>query len=298
MILQKATRQKVKLRLNLSGPAGSGKTMSALKMAYGITGDWTKIGVIDSENGSASLYAHLGPFNVINLEPPFTPERYTQAIDALVAGGMELGIIDSSSHEWSGAGGCLESNDMLAQSKFKGNTWAAWNETTPRHDRFVNKVLQCPIHIITCTRSKMETVQEGGKVKKIGMKDIQRENWEYDLTVSLSIDRDTHMATASKDRTNVFEGTNPFIITSETGKLIKQWCESGVEAIPSVDPIAAAIAEIYLCPTLTALQAHWMRYKQYQTNPLFIAAKDARKAQLTPTDDALLNTPADPLIVK
>lgn len=275
MQLQQAKRQRVKLRLNLSGPAGSGKTMSALKMAYGITGDWSKIGVIDSENGSASLYAHLGPFNVINLAPPFTPERYTEAINALVAGGMEIGIIDSSSHEWSGTGGCLESNDALAQSKFKGNTWAAWNETTPRHDRFVSSVLQCPIHIITCTRSKMETIQEGGKVKKLGMKDIQRENWEYDLTVSLSIDRDTHKAVPSKDRTNVFEGKDPFIITEETGRLIKAWCETGAEPGPS--PLARAIAEIYTCTSLDDLQKMWTSYKDFQQDPAFVAAKNNRK---------------------
>jgi hypothetical protein len=232
MQLQKATRKKTKLRLNLSAPSGAGKTYSALLMAKGLVGDWDKIAVIDTENGSASLYEHLGPFNVIDLAPPFSPERYIQAIDACVAAGMECIIIDSSSHEWSGPGGCLESNDALAAAKFKGNNWAAWNETTPRHERFVSKVLHCDAHVITCTRSKMETVQEGGKIKKLGMKDIQRENWEYELTVSLSIDRDTHMAVPSKDRTQLFEGTAPFVITEETGKLIKAWCETGV-----VDPV-------------------------------------------------------------
>lgn len=281
MQLQQAARQRVKLRLNLSGPAGSGKTMSALKMAYGITKDWSKIGVIDSENGSASLYAHLGNFQVLNLAPPFTPERYSEAIDVLVNAGMEVGIIDSSSHEWSGAGGCLESNDMLAQAKFKGNTWAAWNETTPRHDRFVNKVLQCSIHIITCTRSKMETVQEGGKVKKLGMKDIQRENWEYDLTVSLSIDRDTHTAIASKDRTNVFEGRDPFVITEKTGEEIKAWCDSGAEVF---DPAAKPIASVYLTKTLPALKKLWEKNPDLHNHAAFKAAVNLRKGQLS-TDD-------------
>ncbi len=76
----------------------------------------------------------------------------------------------------------------------------------------------------------METVlTDDRKVKKVGMKDIQREGWEYELTVSLSIDRDTHMAIASKDRTELFEGKPPFIITEETGKIIKDWCEKGIE---------------------------------------------------------------------
>ena len=225
MILKKATRRKVYLRLNLSAPSGAGKTMSALLMAYGITNDWGKIAVIDTENGSASLYSHLGDLNVIDLEPPFSPERYIDCLNQCVSAGMEVIIIDSSSHEWSGQGGCLELNEKLAQAKYKGNTWSAWNETTPRHDAFVNAVLQARAHIITCTRSKMETILDGNRVKKVGMKDIQREGWEYELTVSLTIDRDTHMATASKDRTNLFN-TDPFIISAETGKLIKQWCEA------------------------------------------------------------------------
>lgn len=229
MVLQKATRKKTKLRLNLSAPSGAGKTYSALLMAKGLVGDWEKIAVIDTENGSASLYEHLGPFNAIELVPPFTPERYREAIQTCVQAGMECIIIDSSSHEWSGPGGCLEINDGLAASKFKGNTWAAWSETNPRHDAFLSSVLHCPVHVITCTRSKTETIQEGGKIKKLGMKDVQRDGWEYELTVSLSLDRDTHKAIASKDRTELFEGRDPFVITEKTGEEIREWCETGVD---------------------------------------------------------------------
>jgi hypothetical protein len=229
MQLKKAQRKKVYLRLNLSAPSGAGKTMSALLMAYGMTGDWNKVAVIDTENGSASLYSHLGEFNVVDLQPPFSPERFIEAITSCEEAGMEVVIIDSSSHEWSGAGGCLEINEKVAAARYKGNTWSAWNETTPRHDKFVNKVLQTRAHVITCTRSKTETVLDGNKVKKVGMKDIQRDGWEYELTVSLSIDRDTHMAIASKDRTQLFYNADPFIISAETGRKVKQWCESGVD---------------------------------------------------------------------
>lgn len=229
MKLQKAQRKKVFMRLNLSAPSGAGKTYSSLLMAYGLVGDWEKVAVIDTENGSASLYSHLGPFNVLDLGPPFTPERFIEAIDTAVNAGMECIIIDSSSHEWTGPGGCLELNEKLAQAKYKGNTWSAWNETTPRHDKFVAHVLQARAHIITCTRSKMESVLEGNKVKKVGLKDIQREGWEYELTVSLTLDRDTHMATASKDRTGMFYNADPFIITAETGRKIKEWCDNGAE---------------------------------------------------------------------
>ena len=226
MQLKKAARQQVKLRLNISAPSGSGKTFIALLLALGLVSDWCKIAVIDTEYGSASLYSHLGDFNVIDLQAPFTPEKYIQALNACTSAGMEVVIIDSSSHEWN----CLlEENELLAQASFRGNTWSAWSKTTPRHDKFVNSVLHLPAHVITCTRSKMETVMgEGKKVHKVGMKDVQREGWEYELTVSLNLDRDTHLATPSKDRTNLFEGKQPFLITEETGKLIKDWCEQGV----------------------------------------------------------------------
>lgn len=235
--LKKAARQQTKLRLNLSGPSGAGKTYSALLMAKGLVNDWSKIAVVDTENGSASLYAHLGEFNTVELTPPFTPERYQEAIKACIDAGMECVVIDSSSHEWNQL---LEDNEKLASAKYRGNTWSAWSESTPRHDRFVQYVLHCPVHVITCTRSKSETVMtEDKKVKKVGMKDIQREGWEYELTVSLNIDRDTHLAIASKDRTNLFEGKAPFIITEDTGKAIRQWCETG-EAPPDLTAQATA----------------------------------------------------------
>lgn len=273
MELKKATRRAVKLRLNLSAPSGAGKTMSALRMAYGITNDWSKIAVIDTENGSASLYSHLGDFNTIDLTPPFTPERYIESIRLCEGAGMEVIIIDSSTHEWN----CLlEENELLAQSKFRGNTWSAWSSTTPRHDRFIQAVLQSTCHIITCTRSKTETVMgDDKKVKKVGMKDVQREGWEYELTVSLNIDRDTHTAIASKDRTNLFEGKNPFIITEETGQAIKNWCESGVSELQ------VAINEMEIVASIDELKNVWTRYKSLQTEPKFIEIKDKRKNELS-----------------
>lgn len=271
--LKKATRKQVKLRLNLSAPSGAGKTYSALRMAKGLCNDWEKIAVIDTENGSASLYSDLGDFNVIDLMPPFTPEKYIEAIKTCVDAGIEVIIIDSSTHEWA----CLlEENEMLAQAKFRGNTWSAWSNTTPRHDRFINAVLHANAHVITCTRSKTETVMgDDKKVKKVGMKDVQREGWEYELTVSLNIDRDTHLAIASKDRTNLFEGKNPFLITEETGKQISNWCNSGISELQ------VAINEMEIVATIEDLKAVWSKYKGLQKEKEFIKIKDLRKENLT-----------------
>jgi len=284
MELKKAQRQQVKLRLNISAPSGAGKTMSALRMAKGLVNDWSKIAVIDTENGSSSLYSHLGDFNVIDLQAPFTPEKYTEALATCVKAGIECIIIDSSSHEWT----CLlEENELLAQTSFRGNTWSAWSKTTPRHDRFVNAVLHCNSHIITCTRSKMETVMgEGKKVHKVGMKDVQREGWEYELTVSLNLDRDTHLAIPSKDRTNLFEGKQPFLITEETGQLIKQWCESGVEVKPEPtldEQVKFNITLLESASTLDELKYFWAGIKpEVQKVAEVLGAKDKRKVELTP----------------
>ena len=272
MQLKKATRKQVKLRLNISAPSGAGKTYSALRMAKGLVNDWDKVAVVDTENGSASLYSHLGDFNTIDLTPPFTPEKYIEAINTCVNAGMEAIIIDSSTHEWA----CLiEENELLAQSKFRGNTWSAWSQTTPRHDKFINAVLHCPVHVITCTRSKMETVMgDDKKVKKVGMKDVQREGWKYELKISLNIDRDTHLAIPSKDRTNLFEGKNPFLITEETGKEIANWCNSGVSELQM------GLNEMEIVADMDSLKTIWRKYKSLQTNSDFVAMKDKRKSEI------------------
>ena len=105
--LKKAVRKQVKLRLGMSGASGFGKTYSALLLAYGMTNDWSKIAVIDTENKSASLYANLGEYNTLELSAPYSPELYTEAIKTCENAGMEVIIIDSISHEWEGKGGCL-----------------------------------------------------------------------------------------------------------------------------------------------------------------------------------------------
>jgi hypothetical protein len=225
---KKAERKQAKLRIGVSGPSGSGKTYSALLMARGLASDWNKVVLIDTENDSGTLYSDLGEYNHGKITAPFTPEKYIEAIKSCESAGMEVIVIDSTSHEWDGEGGCLQINEKLAQVKFKGNTWSAWSETTPRHQRFLEAITMSDCHVITTARSKTETIMtDDKKVKKVGMKDIQREGFEYELTVSFMIDRDTHCATASKDRTTLFIDTDPFVISEKTGETLKNWSESG-----------------------------------------------------------------------
>ncbi|WP_114190325.1 AAA family ATPase, partial [Acinetobacter baumannii] len=219
----KAERKKAKLKLNLNGASGSGKTYSALVLASSLG---KKIAVIDTENESASLYANEFNFDTLPLKPPYSPERFAGAIHAAHNMGYEVLIIDSASHEWIGTGGCLEINDEAAK-RFKGNTWSAWSETTPRHRKFIDAILQTDMHIITTTRAKTETVQgEKGKVIKLGMKAEQREGYEYELTVSLDMLHENKFAIPTKDRTKLFNPAGE-VITKETGEKLIAWLNDG-----------------------------------------------------------------------
>jgi len=227
---KKAERKKAKLRLGLTGPSGSGKTYSALLLARQLG---KKIAVIDSESGSASLYTHLCDFDVLEMQAPYTPEKYMEAYKAAEEAGYDVCITDSITHEWSGPGGCLEINEKLAQAKYKGNTWSAWNETTPRHRKLLDTIISSNMHMIVTLRSKTETVQgEGKKVYKVGMKSEQRDGFEYELTVVLDITHEGHAALASKDRTGLFTGKDPAPITDATGKALLNWLNSGAELKP------------------------------------------------------------------
>lgn len=230
MQFQKAERKKSKLRLMLTGPSGSGKTYGALLLASGLS---NKIAVIDTEQGSASLYSHLVDFDSLELEPPYTPERYREALKLAVKAGYEVVIIDSVTHEWSGSGGCLELLENVAKARYKGNNWAAWNEITPRHRAFFDDMLTSPLHIIVTARSKTETAQvevNGRKqVQKLGMKTEQRDGIEYEFTTVLEIVHDGHFAVPSKDRTGLFNQAEPVKLSKEVGEKVKQWLESGAE---------------------------------------------------------------------
>lgn len=285
MQFTKATRKKAKLRLALTGPSGSGKTYSALLLAKGLGG---RIAVIDTEHESASLYAGLPEmpeFETLNLAPPFTPERFTQAVAAAEKAGFSTVILDSITHEWNGSGGCLELVDEIARAKFKGNSWSAWSEINPRHRDFLDALLRSPLHIIATMRSKTETAQteENGrkKVVKLGMKSEQRDGFEYEMTVVLDLVHDGHFATATKDRTGLFMGHDPKPISEDTGAVLLQWLEQG-EAEPDVPAI---IAGIMGSASVDVLKANWeaaMQMLPERHHAAINKAKTARYRELVP----------------
>lgn len=209
------------------GPSGSGKTTSALKLAHGMA-DWPKIAIIDTENGSADLYSHLGPYMVLPLQAPYSPERYIEAIKTCEDAGAEVIIVDSITHEWSGIGGILELADQLSVAA--KNSFTVWNKLTPRHNAFIKAILESPRQIICCGRTKQEYVmneveKNGKKVivpEKIGLKAITREGFDFEMTISFDI-AINHYASTTKDRTGLFMGRPEFVINEDTGKTLAEW---------------------------------------------------------------------------
>ncbi|WP_422853800.1 AAA family ATPase [Flavobacterium sp.] len=268
----------------LQGASGSGKTYGALLLAFGLCGDWSKIAIIDSENHSSELYAHLGRYQVLHIEPPFTPERYVEAIKVCEQADIEVIVIDSISHEWVGIGGILD-----AHSNMPGNSYTNWAKLTPRHNSFVQHMLQSPIHIIGTIRSKQEYVlsEKNGKQvpEKVGMKGVTRSGMDYEFTLVFNLDMRNN-AIATKDRTSIFSGKSEFKVNSEIGKMILDWCNEG---IPTAELGQGELLErINGCKSLPELlELYYANPKQKQK---LKSAFTKRKADLEANQaDSLIN---------
>lgn len=225
---KKAERSQSRLKLGIQGPSGSGKTDGALALARGLAGPNGKIAVADTENGSAALYSDRYDFDVLNIEPPYLSSKFNEVIDAAAAAGYDVLIIDSISHQWEGEGGILSRKEAVDARG--GNSYTNWSKFTKEHNEFVGKILSAPIHIIATMRSKQDYVLEANEKgkqtpRKVGMKAIQREGAEYQLTVNLDVQMD-HRAKASKDRTGLFGDALWDLRDPKTSKMIVDWLAS------------------------------------------------------------------------
>lgn len=244
MSITDVTRAKAKLRMALTGVSGAGKTLSALYIAYGITGDWSKVVLIDTEHERGRFYASrddleipTGKFKWGALEPPYSPDRYKAIVAeaAEIVGEDGVVIIDSLSHAWANEGGVLEIKDKIASQSGK-NSYTAWNEAGREQNNLINYILSVPCHTICTMRSKMEyaleTNDRGKQVPvKLGLKPIQRDDTEYEFDIVLDIARN-HVATASKDTT--FVDRFGEVITPELGKALAAWLNQGVTPTPII----------------------------------------------------------------
>lgn len=247
-IFKKASKKQQKLKLLLEGASGSGKTYSALILAKSLG---KKIAVIDTEKGSASLYDKLADFDVCELNPPFTPEKYINAITEAEKQGYDVLIIDSITHEWSGKGGCLDIQLGL------GGRYQDWAKITPRHNAFIDKLLSANMHTIATARTKsdyeMSEVNGKKKVEKIGLKTEQRDGLDYEFTLVFRLN-ENHIASANKDRSSLFLNKEG-IIDSTTGEELLNWLNSGEEV--NIDNDFDIFSEIPNCASVEALNTYY-----------------------------------------
>ncbi len=286
MEIRKSERKKAKIKVALQGSSGSGKTYSSLLLAKGLTrGDFTKIAIIDTENKSADLYAHLGSYNVVSMEAPYSPERYIEAIELCENAGMEVIILDSISHCW----------DYLLEvhSNMPGNSFANWSRITPRQNSFINKILRSKAHVIATMRVKQDYVlnQKNGKMvpEKVGLKAIQRNDLDYEFTIVFDIDT-IHNARATKDRTGLFVNKPEFKIGPSTGEKILGWCRQNFR-----DRMDEIEKEINLCLSVEALRYIYSKYpnQQDEIKPMILEKKrelESTYAQIIPKNEVIKQT--------
>jgi len=241
---QKAQRVTKKARIGICGAAGSGKTLSALKIACGLG---EKVALVDTENNSSVLYADRIDFDVLNIEPPFEIDKYIKAIHQAEAAGYDVLILDSISHAWAGEGGLLDTQGKLADGGM--NSFTAWRKLTPQHNAFIEAMIRSKLHLIATMRSKMdyvvETNEKGKSVpKKVGLAPIQREGLDYEFDVVFDLDLN-HNAQSTKDRSSLFDGRLVSKPDEKIGKQILEWLDRGQQPVLATNNAAPAPTPIF-----------------------------------------------------
>ena len=237
--IRKAVRKQQKGRIGLVGPAGSGKTYSALVLAQELAGPNGQIVLLDSENSSSEKYADLFDFLLVPLDDdsimePFAPERYVEAIEFAESQLKEgdVIVIDSLSHAWAGKGGALEQVDKARAKSRSGNGFAAWRDVTPKHNDLIEAMLGSKCHIIACMRAKTEYVQEKdehtGKttIRKVGMAPVQREGMDYEFDIVFDLDWENR-AVISKTRYHKLRGGVWTPLPPKVAQDIAAWLDGG-----------------------------------------------------------------------
>lgn len=275
--IRQAKREAARLVFGFSGISGSGKTRTAIEFAYGLAGfDASKIGFIDVENKRGSLYADVlrnnkthptdQPFWIGDLEPPFSPARYTQAIREFEAHSVEVLIIDSVTHEWEGTGGAQEiaENNKLGRSP-------NWAMAKKEHKKFMNALLQSNMHIICCVRAREKIREDKDEVtgKKIivqlGIQPVQEKNFIFEMTASLTMHNEGQFQMVDKcpEDLKPFLGRGNGYITSEDGAAVRTWVENGVHIDPRVEALRSKL-KAFTEQGAAALEEKWQMLNEKQ----------------------------------
>lgn len=231
--VKKAKREKIYVKVALMAPSGGGKTYGSLRLSKGMaeeikkeTGKDAKILMVNTEQKRGYYYANEFDYDIVDLEAPYEPEKFVDVIKFAQDEGYDILILDSTSPEWDGAGGCLE----LQQKA--GGTYQAWGKITPRHDRFIHAIADSPMHIIATMRGKdqyeMNTDEKGKKtVQKLGVGAKQRDGFEYEFTCTFLIDQKTSTSEAQKDNTHLFQNRGAILLSEQDGRDLIKWANEG-----------------------------------------------------------------------
>lgn len=231
--IKKAVREKIFVKIALMAPSGGGKTYGSLRLATGMaeemkkqTSKDAKILLANTEGKRGYYYANEFAYDIVDIDAPHNPEKYVELVEYAENEGYDILILDSSSHEWEGKGGCLELQQQA------GGNYQAWGKITPRHDKFIHSLADCRMHTIVTMRGKdqyeIEKDQSGKtSVKKLGVGAKQRDGFEYEFTCTFLIDQKTSMSEAQKDNTHLFENEGTVLLSETHGKKLIQWANSG-----------------------------------------------------------------------
>lgn len=238
-MFKKAVKYQAKLRMAIAGPSGSGKTYTALAVATKLASSG-RVAVVDTEHGSASKYSDIFDFDVLDLEPPYHPDRFVEAIEAAAAAGYEVLIIDSLSHAWMGAGGLLDEVDKIAKRSKSGNTFAAWADATPIQNKLIDTMLAANLHLVATMRSKQEYAAEKDdkgrmQVRKLGLAPIQRDSVEYEFDVFLEMDMDNN-AIVQKTRCTALTGRLIARPGAELADILRGWLAGAPKPVITSTP--------------------------------------------------------------
>ena len=243
-MFKKATKTQSRLRLALCGPAGSGKTFTALTVAAELgKGATRRVAVLDTERGSASKYSDRFDFDVVELED-YHPKNYVKVIKAAEDAGYQVLVVDSLSHAWTGKGGALDLKDQATSRSRSGNSYTAWREITPLHNELVDSILGADLHVIVTMRSKTEYIlEDNGKgskqPRKVGMAPVQRDGMEYEFDVVGDMDWQ-HTLIVSKTRCSELSGAVIKHPGAEFAQALATWVGSGEKAKPKGQPAPKA----------------------------------------------------------
>ena len=293
-MFKKAERKQAKLRLCLTGPSGAGKSYSALQIAKGLSPNNGKIAMLDSENGSGELYSNLTDYDIAQLTPPFHPQNYIEMIKAAAKAGYDVLIIDSLSHCYNGVGGLLDLHQQATMNRRDRNSFAAWSEITPIQNRLIDTILSAPLHIIATLRTKTawEVVENDRGKKapvKVGLSPIQREGLDYEFSVVFDLSSDGHIATASKDRTGLFDGEQ-FTPSPSTGQKLLKWLKTGIDQTEASTKLLTGLqSQVSSADTLSKLKTVWQEHEQDIENQLIPEHIDILKSDWLSKKKSLIN---------